>query len=68
MGHTANSELRKHGNRLKIQGKPLAILELPVKKQGQIVSREELRAALWPEDVFVDFEKNLSTAGITLSP
>src|SRR5260370_7541147 len=58
----ADGELRKHGTRLKIQSKPLSILELLTKNQGKIVTREELRQALWQEDVFVDFEKNLGTA------
>jgi DNA-binding winged helix-turn-helix (wHTH) protein/Flp pilus assembly protein TadD len=58
----AQGELRKHGIRIKIQAKPLAILGLLVRKQGDIVSRDELKRALWPDDVFVDFEKNLSTA------
>src|SRR5260370_37634901 len=58
----ADGELRKHGTRLKIQSKPLSILQLLTKNQGEIVTREELRQALWQEDVFVDFEKNLGTA------
>src|SRR6266851_4518883 len=58
----ADGELRKHGTRLKIQPKPLLILQLLAKNQGKIVTREELRKALWQEDVFVDFEKNLGTA------
>jgi len=58
----SDGELRKHGIRLKIQPKPLLILQLLAKNQGKIVTREELRQALWQEDVFVDFEKNLGTA------
>ncbi len=54
--------LLKRGHRLKIQAKPLAILQLLVSKPGEIVSREELRKALWRDDVFVDFDKNLATA------
>jgi Tol biopolymer transport system component/DNA-binding winged helix-turn-helix (wHTH) protein len=29
---------------------------------GQVVTREELRKRLWPEDMFVDFEDGLNTA------
>jgi DNA-binding winged helix-turn-helix (wHTH) protein/tetratricopeptide (TPR) repeat protein len=58
----ADGELRKHGTRLKIQCKPLSVLQLLVNNQGKIVTREELRKALWQQDVFVDFEKNLGTA------
>jgi DNA-binding winged helix-turn-helix (wHTH) protein/tetratricopeptide (TPR) repeat protein len=55
-------ELRKFGTRIRIQGKPLAVLALLVKTPGQTVLREELRDALWTDDVFVDFDKNLATA------
>jgi DNA-binding winged helix-turn-helix (wHTH) protein/tetratricopeptide (TPR) repeat protein len=58
----AESELRKHGTLLKVQAKPLSILQLLVINQGKIVTREQLRKALWEDDVFVDFEKNLGTA------
>ncbi len=58
----AQAELRKFGTKLKIQSKPMLVLKLLVQKHGEIVSREELRKALWQDDVFVDFEKNLATA------
>src|SRR5215471_6693994 len=57
-----DGELRKHGARLRIQSKPLSVLHLLVSNQGKVVTREELRKALWHDDVFVDFEKNLTTA------
>lgn len=55
-------ELRKYGNKIKVQGKPLAVLALLVENQGQVVTRQQLQKALWPDDVFVDYEKNLNTA------
>jgi DNA-binding winged helix-turn-helix (wHTH) protein/tetratricopeptide (TPR) repeat protein len=55
-------ELRKHGARLRIQAKPLAILKILLDSSGQVVTREQLRQALWGDDVFVDFEKNVATA------
>jgi DNA-binding winged helix-turn-helix (wHTH) protein/tetratricopeptide (TPR) repeat protein len=55
-------ELRKRGTLLKIQAKPLSVLRILVDKPGKVVTREELRKALWQDDVFVDFEKNLATA------
>ena len=55
-------ELRKFGTRVRIQGKPLAVLALLVKTSGETVLREDLRNALWPDDVFVDFDNNLATA------
>jgi DNA-binding winged helix-turn-helix (wHTH) protein/tetratricopeptide (TPR) repeat protein len=56
-------ELRKFGTRIKIQSKPFAVLELLLKNHGQVVSRERLQEALWPDqNVFVDFDKSLRTA------
>ncbi len=55
-------ELRKHGSRIRLQEKPLRVLALLAERQGQMVSRDELKKALWPEDTFVDFETGLNTA------
>src|SRR5918995_4972347 len=55
-------ELRKHGVKLKLRGKPLQVLRALLEEPGEIVSREVLRARLWPSDVFVDFEAGLNTA------
>jgi eukaryotic-like serine/threonine-protein kinase len=54
--------LRKYGLPIKIQGKPLAVLSVLIENAGEIVSRDDLRRELWPENTFVDFDKNLSTA------
>ncbi len=37
--------LRKDGRLVKMQAKPLAVLELLVRKQGKVVSHVELRRA-----------------------
>jgi eukaryotic-like serine/threonine-protein kinase len=55
-------ELRKHGVKLKLRGKPLQVLQALLEEPGEIVPRETLRARLWPSDVFVDFEAGLNTA------
>ncbi len=54
--------LRKYGIPIKIQGKPLAVLSVLIENAGETVSRDDLRHELWPENTFVDFDKNLSTA------
>ncbi len=58
--HTA--ELRKHGLRIKLQRQPSHILVLLVTNAGRMVSREELRKSLWPDDTFVDFDHGLNNA------
>ena len=57
-----NREVRKYGVRLKLAGQPLEILLLLVERAGEVVTREELKQRLWPEDVFVDFERSLNSA------
>ncbi len=54
--------LRKFGLLVKLQGKPLAVLSVLVENAGKIVPREDLHRSLWPDNIFVDFDKNLSTA------
>jgi eukaryotic-like serine/threonine-protein kinase len=58
----AAGEVRKNGHRIRLQENPLRVLALLAEKQGQLVTREELRKRLWPEDTFVDFESGLNAA------
>ena len=51
----------KHGRKLKLQGQPIAVLTLLLGRPGELVTREEIRKHIWPEDTFVDFEHSLNT-------
>jgi TolB-like protein/DNA-binding winged helix-turn-helix (wHTH) protein/Tfp pilus assembly protein PilF len=55
-------QLRKHGHRIRLHGQPLEILGQLLEHPAEVVLREELRARLWPEDTFVDFEHSLNAA------
>ncbi len=55
-------ELWKHGTRVKLVGQPFEILAVLLTRPGQLVTREELRAELWPGDTFVDFNHGLNAA------
>jgi DNA-binding winged helix-turn-helix (wHTH) protein/Tol biopolymer transport system component len=55
-------ELRTNGTRIKLQGQPIQILEILLERQGQLVTRDEIRQKLWSSDTFVDFDHNLNTA------
>lgn len=57
-----SGELHKHGTRLKLQPQPFQILVLLLKRPGEVVTRDELRQALWPADTFVDFDTGLNSA------
>ena len=55
-------ELRSQGSKVKLQDQPFQVLALLLENPGQLVTREELRARIWPDGVFVDFDKSLSKA------
>lgn len=59
---TETGELTKHGIRIKVQAKPVQVLETLLTKPGELVTREELFQKLWPAGTFVDFENGLNTA------
>ena len=55
-------ELRKHGNLLRLPGQSFQVLQMLLERGGDLVTREELREALWPSDTFVDFDHGLHAA------
>jgi DNA-binding winged helix-turn-helix (wHTH) protein/WD40 repeat protein len=54
--------LRKNGIRIRCQEQPLQILAALAERPGELVTREELRRRVWPQDTFVDFDHALNTA------
>jgi Tol biopolymer transport system component/DNA-binding winged helix-turn-helix (wHTH) protein len=58
----AAGELRRQGVKTRLQEQPLKVLLLLLRRPGEVVTREELRAQLWPADTFVDFEHSLNAA------
>jgi DNA-binding winged helix-turn-helix (wHTH) protein/Tol biopolymer transport system component len=58
----ANGILTRHGTRVKLQEQPFRILSLLLKRPGEIVTREELRQALWQEGTHVNFDGSLNAA------
>ena len=55
-------ELRREGMRVRLEGQPVAILQMLIDRPGELVTREELQKELWPADTFVDFEHSLNAA------
>src|SRR5215467_7049301 len=55
-------ELRKQGVRVRLQEQPLRLLQMLLANPGQVVSRDELRKALWPRNSYVDFDQGLNRA------
>ena len=55
-------ELYRDGTRLRLQMQPFQVLVALLERPREVVTREELRLRLWPEDTFVDFDHGLNTA------
>lgn len=59
-------KLLRAGIPVKIREQSLRVLVLLLEHTGELVGRDQLRAALWPSDTFVDFEHGLNTAVMKL--
>ena len=57
-----SGELRRNGSRVKLQEQPFQILLTLLAKPGEVITRDELRARLWAEDTYVDFDHSLNAA------
>ncbi len=58
----SSGELRRHGLKVRLRGRPIEILVCLIEGRPGIVSREDLRARLWSSDTFVDFDHGLNSA------
>ncbi len=57
-----SDELRKSGVKIRIQDLPFRALKLLLSRPNEVITREEFRQALWPDDVFVDFDLGIRSA------
>ncbi|MGB6474195.1 MAG: tetratricopeptide repeat protein [Candidatus Sulfotelmatobacter sp.] len=60
--NTGEESLAKDGTRIKVQDLPYRLLVLLLERPGEIVTREEVRQRLWPENTFVEFDNSLGVA------
>jgi DNA-binding winged helix-turn-helix (wHTH) protein len=60
--NAASGELLKNGRRVRLQELPHRLLVALLENAGEVISREELRSRLWPNDTFVDFDSSLRVA------
>src|SRR6266567_8374275 len=56
------AELRKGERRIRLQEQPFQILLMLLDHPGEMVTREEVRKRLWPNDTIVEFEHSIGTA------
>jgi TolB-like protein/DNA-binding winged helix-turn-helix (wHTH) protein/Flp pilus assembly protein TadD len=59
---TASGELRRHGLKIRLPDQSFQVLQLLLGRPGEVVTREELRRALWTAETFVDFDVGLNSA------
>jgi DNA-binding winged helix-turn-helix (wHTH) protein/Tol biopolymer transport system component len=55
-------QLRRNGLKVRLQEQPFQVLAMLLERPGEVVTREDLHARLWPADTFVDFDQGLNAA------
>ena len=61
-----SGRLSRQGERIKLQDLPFRMLVALLQRPGEVVTRDEMRAALWGPGTFVDAEAGLNTAAAKL--
>ena len=56
------AELRKRGQRIRLQEQPFRILVELLDRPGQLVLREEIQKRLWPDNTVVEFDHSINAA------
>lgn len=56
----ARCELRREGVMVRLQAQPAQVLAALLERAGEVVTREELRAAVWDSATYVDFDRGLN--------
>ncbi len=55
-------ELRREGSRVRLQEQPLRILTALLERPGEVISRDEIRKRLWPNDTAVEVSHGINAA------
>jgi eukaryotic-like serine/threonine-protein kinase len=57
-----SGELRKFGTRIRLQDQPLKVLMALLEQPGVVVTRDELKRKIWPDESFGDFDHAVNVA------
>src|SRR3954452_20208769 len=57
-----SSELRRHGHKLPVPDQAVQILAMLLERPGEIVTREQLVARLWPTGTVVEFDHGINSS------
>src|SRR5579863_2140875 len=55
-------EVRRGGERIKLQDQPFKVLQILLERPGDLVTREELQSRIWPRESFGDFDHAVNVA------
>lgn len=58
----SDGRICRQGRPVPVQEQPFRLLELLVERPGELVSRDDIRARLWPADTYVSFDEALNTS------
>jgi TolB-like protein/DNA-binding winged helix-turn-helix (wHTH) protein len=57
-----SGEIHKSGRKVRLQEQPFRVLAMLLERPGELITREELQARVWPADTFVGFDEGINTA------
>src|SRR5439155_1433904 len=52
----------KDGRKIRLQEQPLQVLRMLIEHAGEVVTREEIKQRLWPNDTVVEFDHSINAA------
>ena len=55
-------ELHRDGHVILLQEQPFLVIKMLLERPGDVVTREEMRRALWPNDTIVEFDQSINAA------
>jgi len=55
-------ELHQNGRKIRLQEQPFQVLKMLLEHPGEVVTREEIRKKLWPNDTIVEFDHSINAA------
>ena len=58
----ATGDLQRNGRKVRLPEQQLQILQMLLSQEGGVVSREEIRKRLWPNDTIVEFDRSINAA------
>src|SRR5579862_8672437 len=58
----ATADLHRAGRKVRLPEQQFQVLEMLLRSKGELVTREEIRKRLWPNDTMVEFDASINSA------